>query len=150
MINLSKWRSLDGYRSMCFAAQGRLQGRAAKLLLVHRKSEQNDDLGQICLAANVWRYCLLPCVAVVGVFALLVLCRIKRLLFYSRVGKNRDTKRESPAGAGAGLTADHLAVLFSQKVLAEQGGNDIYRPVSHRLYYSRIEAKALTIYWRNS
>jgi hypothetical protein len=37
---------------MCFAAQGWLQGRAAKLLLAHRKSWCNEDLVQICLAAN--------------------------------------------------------------------------------------------------
>jgi len=41
-----------------------------------------------------------------------------RLLLNSRVGKNRDTRRESPAGAGAGRTADHLTALFSQKILA--------------------------------
>jgi hypothetical protein len=45
-------------------------------------------------------------------------CRIMQLLLYSRVGKNRDTKRGSPAGAGAGRTADHLTVLLSQKILA--------------------------------
>ena len=44
-------------------------------------------------------------------------------------GKNHDTRRESPAGAGAGRTADHLTVLFSQKVLAVRKANDIYRPV---------------------
>jgi len=55
---------------------------------------------------------------VARVFALVVRFRIMRLVVYSRVGKNRDTKRESPAGAGAGRTADHLTVLFSQKVLA--------------------------------
>ena len=52
-----------------------------------------------------------------------------RLAFTSPC-KNRDTRRESPAGAGAGRTADHLAVLFSQKVLAVRKANDIYRPVS--------------------
>ena len=46
-------------------------------------------------------------VAVARVFALVVRCRIELLLVYSRVGKNRDTRRESPAGAGAGRTADH-------------------------------------------
>ncbi len=66
------------------------------------------------------------------VFALVVRCRVKRLVVYSRVGKNRDTRRESPAGAGAGRTADHLAVLFSQKILAVRRGNDIYRPVMLR------------------
>ena len=41
-------------------------------------------------------------VAVARVFALLLWCRdmTLRLLIYSRVGKNRDTRRESPAGAG--------------------------------------------------
>ena len=63
------------------------------------------------------------------VFALVVRSRVKRLLLYSRVGKNRDTRRESPAGAGAARTADHLTVLFSQKILAVRRGNDIYRPV---------------------
>jgi len=37
---------------MCLAAKGRLQGWAAKLLHARRKSRCNDDLGQICLAAN--------------------------------------------------------------------------------------------------
>jgi len=69
---------------------------------------------------------------VARVFALVVRCRVMRLLLYSRVGKNRDTRRGSPAGAGAGRTADPLAVLFSQKVLAVRRGNDIYRPVSVR------------------
>jgi hypothetical protein len=66
---------------------------------------------------------------VARVFALVVRCRVMRLLLYSRVGKNRDTKRESPAGAGAGRTADHLAILFSQKILAVRKANCIYRPV---------------------
>ena len=77
-------------------------------------------------------------VAVARVFALVVRCRIIRLLLYSRVGKNRDTRRGSPAGAGAGRTAGHLAVLFSQKVLAVRRGNDIYRPVSSRLIINII------------
>jgi len=47
-------------------------------------------------------------VAVARVFALVVRCRVIRLLLYYRVGKNRDTRRESPAGAGAGRTAGHL------------------------------------------
>jgi len=68
-------------------------------------------------------------VAVARVFALVVRSRVKQLLLYSRVGKNRDTRRESPAGAGAGRTADHLSVFFSQKVLAVRKANDIYRPV---------------------
>ena len=39
-------------------------------------------------------------VAVARVFALVVRCRVKRLVLYSRVGKNRDTWRESPAVPG--------------------------------------------------
>jgi len=77
---------------------------------------------------------LLPCVAVARVFALVVRCRVMMLFVYCRVGKNRDTWRESPAGAGAGRTADHLTVLFSQKVLAVRKGNDLYRPVRHSLF----------------
>jgi len=73
---------------------------------------------------------LLPYVAVARVFAHVVRCRILRLLIYFRVGKNRDTRRESPGGAGAARTADHLTVLFSQKILAVRKGNDLYRPVS--------------------
>jgi len=39
-------------------------------------------------------------VAVARVFALVVRCRIMRLFVYSRVGKNRDTRREPPAVPG--------------------------------------------------
>ena len=70
-------------------------------------------------------------VAVARDFALVVRCRIIRLLLNSRVGKNRDTLRETPAGAGAGRTAGHLTILFSQKILAVRSANDIYRPVRH-------------------
>jgi len=66
---------------------------------------------------------------VARVFALVVRCRDMILFVYSRVGKNRDTKRGSPAGAGAGRTADLLTVLFSQKILAVRSANCIYRPV---------------------
>jgi len=59
-------------------------------------------------------------VAVARVFALVVRCRYMLLLLYSRVGKNRDTRRGSPAGAGAACAASHRTVLFSQKVLAAQ------------------------------
>ncbi len=54
-------------------------------------------------------------VAVARVFALVVRCWIMRLLLNSRVGKNRDTRRESPAGAGAGRGASHkTASLVTQ------------------------------------
>jgi hypothetical protein len=57
---------------------------------------------------------------VARVFALVVRCRVMRLFVYSRVGKNRDTRRESPAGAGAACAAGHRTVLFGQKILAAQ------------------------------
>ncbi len=76
---------------------------------------------------------------VARVFALVVRCRVMLLLLYSRVGKNRDTRRESPAGAGAGRTADHLSVFFRQKILAVRKANDIYRPVVVScLFYSLL------------
>ena len=71
-------------------------------------------------------------VAVARVFALVVRCRVMRLVVYSRDGKNRDTRRVSPAGAGVGRTADLLTVLISQIVLAVRKANCIYRPVSKR------------------
>ncbi len=74
-------------------------------------------------------------VAVARVFALVVRCRVMMLLVYSRVGKNRDTRRGSPAGAGAGRTADHLAFFFSQKILAVRSANCIYRPVTSCAYF---------------
>ncbi len=77
----------------------------------------------------MWR-CL--SVAVACVFALVVRCRVMLLLLYSRVGKNRDTRRETPAAAGAACAAGQRAVLFSQKILAVRRGNDIYRPVRNR------------------
>jgi len=52
MKKLSRWRSPGGQKSMCFAAQGWLQGRAVKLLRARRKSWYNEGLVQICLAAN--------------------------------------------------------------------------------------------------
>jgi hypothetical protein len=97
---------------------------------------------------GMWRW---RRVAVARVFALVVRCRVMLLLLYSRVGKNRDTKRESPAGAGAGRTADHIAFLFSQKVLAVRKANDIYRPVRFRAYSPLVfSTKQLTAVHYNS
>jgi hypothetical protein len=85
---------------------------------------------RLCLTfGGMWRW---RRVAVARVFALVVRWSIMMLFVYCRVSKNRDTRRESPAGAGAGRTADHLAILFSQKVLAVRSANDIYRPVTTR------------------
>ena len=64
-----------------------------------------------------------------SVFALVVRCRVMIMFVYSRVGKNRDTNGGTPAGAGAGRTADHRAALFSQKIIAVRKANCKYRPV---------------------
>ena len=67
-------------------------------------------------------------VAVARVFALVVRCRIMRLLLYSRVGKNRDTSG-SPRRCRGGLcrcTANSHLWLESSRGTE---GNAIYRPV---------------------
>jgi hypothetical protein len=51
---LARWQSPGGQKSMCFEATGRLQGRASKLLRARRESRCNEDMGQICLAANLF------------------------------------------------------------------------------------------------
>ena len=76
--------------------------------------------------------------AVARVFALVVRCRIMMLFVYSRVGKNRDTRRGTPAGAGAGRTVVHLTFLFSQKIIAVRSANCIYRPVMHSKFISLV------------
>ena len=62
------------------------------------------SLSLLITFGGMWRW---RRVAVARVFALVVRCRIMRLIVYSRDGKNRDTLRESPAAAGAGRTAGH-------------------------------------------
>ena len=86
-------------------------------------------------------------VAVARVFALVVRCRDMMLFVYSRVGKNRDTRRGSPAGARAGRTAGHLMILFSQKVLAVRKANCIYRPVMGWFYLFCSIRIAFTASW---
>ncbi len=76
-------------------------------------------------------------IAVARVFALVVRCRIMRLLVYSRVGKNRDTRRESPAGAGAACAAIN-GLSFCPEDSRGTEANDIYRPVMCRLYLLNI------------
>jgi len=49
MIMLSRWQSPGSQKSTCFAATGLLQGRAAKLLLVRRKTWYNVGLVQFAL-----------------------------------------------------------------------------------------------------
>jgi len=90
-------------------------------------------------------------VAVARVFALVVRFRVMRLLLYSRVGKNRDTLRGSPAAAGAGRTATHLAFFFSQKILAVRSAYAIYRPVMARfiLIVLRISRMVFSQYYKD-
>jgi len=82
--------------------------------------------------------CLLPCVAVARVFALEVRCRVLMLFVYSRVGKNRDTRRESPGGAGAACAAWHFTVLFSQMIFAAQKAIAYTALLAAGLFYSLI------------
>ena len=82
------------------------------------------------LVSNVRRYVALPQSRGGTRFCRLtvVLGHTLRLQIY-RVGKNRDTRRETPAGAGADRGASHKAVFFSHQIVAPRRGNDIYRPV---------------------
>ena len=68
-------------------------------------------------------------VAVARVFALVVRCRIMMLFVYSRVGINRDTRRGSPATAGAGRIAITNLSVYQRGTRGAEG-NCIYRPVS--------------------
>jgi hypothetical protein len=103
MMKLSKWRSQGRQRSMCFAATGRLQGRAAKLLLVRRKSRCNEDFGQICLAANVGG---------------MVSCRV-RSDFLSRCNEldKRENLETGTATAINYTTCWVLAILFIKTII---------------------------------
>jgi hypothetical protein len=60
---------------------------------------------------------LLPCVAVVRVFALVVRSRSMLAVLYSRVGKNRDTSGSPPAVPGAARGANYKLFLFSYSVV---------------------------------
>jgi len=74
-------------------------------------------------------------VAVARVFALVVRCRAMMLFVYSRVGKNRDTRREPPAGAGAGRGASHkTASLVTQ--LSRHGAAIAYTDLLCAVYFS--------------
>ena len=74
-------------------------------------------------------------VAVARVFALVVRCRDMMLFVYSRVGKNRDTRRGSPAGAGAGRGASHkTASLVTQ--LSRHGAPMTYTDLLATVFYS--------------
>ena len=98
------------------------------LLLITQFSSLSITFGGMCS----WRR-----VAVARVFALEVRCRIMRLLVNSRVGKNRDTRRETPAGAGAACTAIEGLSCWPE-VSRGAEANCIYRPVSFSLiHYSK-------------
>jgi len=47
--------------------------------------------------------------------------------------KYQNLRLTAMRGSGAGRTAGHLTVLFSQKILAVRSANDIYRSVSGSL-----------------
>ena len=72
-------------------------------------------------------------VAVARVFALVVRCRIMRLLLYTRVGKNRDTGG-SPRRCRGGLCRQPHNYPFKSENSRGTEANDIYRPVSGRLF----------------
>ena len=60
------------------------------------------------------------------------------LLLNSRVGKNRDTRREPPAGAGAACTAIEGLSFWTEYCRGAEA-NCIYRPVSRRLLLFNYE-----------
>ena len=60
---LSRRTSPGRQKSMCFAATGWLQGWAAKLLLMRRKSWCNEALGQFALQLTARRFNELPSVS---------------------------------------------------------------------------------------
>ena len=71
------------------------------------------------------------------VFALVVRCRVRQQLLYSRVGKNRDTSggpRREPGQAVAPATKSPLIY----PIVAPRSANDIYRPVSTRIVLATI------------
>jgi hypothetical protein len=67
-------------------------------------------------------------VAVARVFALVVRCRVKRLLLFSRVGKNRDTGG-SPRRCRGGLCRCTPNDPLWLEISRGTEGNAIYRPV---------------------
>jgi hypothetical protein len=89
----------------------------------------------LIITANVRRYVALPqsrggaCFCTRG-----AMLGYDVVLFILALAKTVTPGGSPPAVPGAGRTADHLTVLFSQKILAVRRGNDIYRPVRHSLY----------------
>ena len=61
---------------------------------------------------------------------------------YSRVGKNRDTRRVSPAGAGAGRGASHkTASLVTQ--LSRHGAAIAYTDLLPTVLFNQVAVKVL-------
>ncbi len=85
-------------------------------------------------------------IAVARVFALVVRCRIMILIVYSRVGKNRDTRRERPAGAGPagwflpGGFSRKAGPIKHQLVLVCQSGGPARKNQSKPMTYTDLLA----------
>jgi len=71
---------------------------------------------------------------VARVFALGVRCRVKRLLLYFRVGKNRDTSGSPQREPGQAVAPATKPPLIYPNV-APRSANDIYRPVIASVFF---------------
>ena len=80
---------------------------------------------------GMWRW---RRVAVARVFALVVRCRVMRLLLFSRVGKNRDTGG-SPRRCRGGLCRCTPNDPLWLEISRGTEGNAIYRPVSNSYFF---------------
>jgi len=104
---------------------------------------------------NVRRYVALAsrCIGTVArVFALVVRCRYIRLLLYSRVGKNRDTRRECPAGAGPagwflpGGFSREAGLIKHQLVLVCQSDGPARKNQSKPMTYTDLLCPVIILY----
>jgi len=77
-------------------------------------------------------------VAVARVFALVVRCRVMRLLLYSRVGKNRDTRREPPDGTVRGSRPAKLTKRCFIRYLSAGRKAIAYTDLLGNVYYSTL------------
>jgi len=128
-----------------FCSEGKVAGKGCKSLAC---ATAYNLLINLALQLTFGGMCSWRSVAVARVFALVMRCRVKRLLLYSRVGKNRDTRRGSPAGAGAACTAIEG---FSCRPQFSRGAeaNCIYRPVTSSFYSSLIKEKNLSLNFKD-
>ena len=97
-------RSLSFYQPQYTLLHHYFSASAPQPVLEQKGTPKNTDYSShtcnIALQLTFGGMCSCLRVAVARVFALVVRCRVKRLLLYSRVGKNRDTWREPPAVPG--------------------------------------------------